>query len=115
MKDCPIFRLISSHVFPTMIASIGRYIGLYIVLYITEWPCVFLCSSTTISLRQEIVPRYLNNNPGLSGLELYTGVKSEIRCVGQPLPISLTVGDSDESLVIQTRALFFQCGLTNSG
>lgn len=59
--------------------------------------------------------QYLGNHPGLSGLELYTGVKSEIRGVGQPPPISVIVGDNNESSDIQTRALFAQFGLTNLG
>lgn len=52
--------------------------------------CVFW-ATVPLSVRPENVPRYLNNHLGVSGLELYAGVKSEIRGVGQPPTISLTV------------------------
>lgn len=62
-------------------------------------------------LENTCMPGYLNHQ-GLSGLGLYERVKLEIRAIGHPRPIS--VEDSNKGEVMQTRALFFQCGLTNS-
>ena len=63
-------------------------------------------------LENKCMPGYLINHQGLFGLGLYECVKLEIRAIGHPRPIS--VEDSNKGEVMQTRALFFQRGLTNS-